>query len=328
MVSDSRANEFADIFAESADEASVSFVDRTLAELADQHSDVVVLSADLGNSLTEFRRRHPDRYYELGIAETNAISVAAGLAAVGLRPYILAFAPFGMIKCAEQIRTDLAVTEMPVTIVTRLSGLAMGYFGASHHAIEDIAIARSINNFAVYSPADGMATKALIEFSYREPRASLIRVSEGTNSVYGSIPPLEIGKGIQLIKGKDVAILATGLGVNWSLDGAEKLKKEEVSVSVYDVPFLKPLDRDFLLSIFDSYDGIVTVEEHNRIGGLYSGVAETLVDSGRALPVRSVSLPEAHLEVGTHSELLSHYALTSDGVANRVKDLISDLSNI
>lgn len=322
-----RGNDFIDVFSETADEASISFVDRTLAELADEHSDVVVLSADLANSLGTFRKRHPERYFELGIAETNAISVAAGLAAVGMRPYILAFAPFGMIKCAEQIRTDLAITEMPVTIVTRLSGLAMGYFGGSHHAIEDIAIARAINNFTVYSPADGLSTQALIERSYDDPRPKLIRVSEGTKQVYNEVPEFEDGAPVMLREGSEIALLATGLGVNWALDAARSLEGEGISVAVYDVPFLAPVNEETFSQILSQYPGVVTIEEHIRVGGLFSLIAELVVTFGSATKVKSVAIPDEHLEVGTHPELLEHYGLSAEGVKNAVADLRAVLGN-
>jgi transketolase len=130
-------------------------VGAAIARLADADERVVALSADMSAVLTELRERHPERYFEFGIAETNVVSVAAGMAAEGLRPYVLSMAPFGAIKCAEQLRTDVAYTNLPVRFVARLSGLAMGFFGTSHHAVEDIAIARSLTNLTVVGGGGG-----------------------------------------------------------------------------------------------------------------------------------------------------------------------------
>ncbi|WP_313354755.1 transketolase C-terminal domain-containing protein [Microbacterium sp.] len=314
--SQSRADQMEDVFSDEGQAASINLVGHALAELAERHPEVVVLSADLGSSLTEFRERHPGRYIELGIAETNAISVAAGMAASGLRPYVLGFAPFGMIKCAEQIRTDLAATEMPVTLITRLSGLAMGYFGASHHAIEDIAIARAINNFEIMTPADNNAAVAAIELSHARARPSLIRVSEGRATVYPTVPTLEPGRSAPLRAGTDVAIMGVGIGTGLALEASAVLAERGISAAVHDFPFIAPFDAAAVVEAARSTRAIVTVEEHNRIGGLYSCVAEALVDARVSVPVVSVALPDEHLEVGTHYDLLDHYGISANGIVD------------
>ncbi len=311
-----------DVFSDEGQASSMNLLGSALADLADSHDDVVVISADLGSTLSDLKERHPERYVELGIAETNTISVAAGMAASGLRPYVLAFAPFGMIKCAEQIRTDLAATMMPVTLVTRLSGLAMGYFGTSHHAVEDLAIARSITNLTVMTPADNNATLALLEASHGEAGPVLLRVSEATTAVYPSAPVLERGRFVRVREGRDLTIIGTGVGVGCALGAAMALEEQGISVRVLDAAYLKPLDEDAILAAAAQTGAILTVEEHNVIGGLGTAVAEVLGRHGSAVRLSIVALPDEDLEVAVPAELLAHYGITVEGVTKQALALV------
>ncbi|MDG3008945.1 transketolase [Rhodococcus sp. D2-41] len=318
-----RSNAMEDVFSDEGQASSLNMIGRALADLADRHPDVVVLSADLGSALSDLKQRHPSRYIELGIAETNTISVAAGMAASGFRPYVLAFAPFGMIKCAEQIRTDLAATMMPVTLVTRLSGLAMGYFGASHHAVEDLAIARAITNLTVMAPADNAATVALLEQSHDEPGPVLLRVSEATRPVYPAAPILQRGRFGRVRDGRDLTIIGTGAGVGCAVAAAGVLEDNGIHAAVLDAAYLKPLDDDAILAAARATGAILTVEEHNVVGGLGSAVAEVLGRHRVAIPFASVALPDEDLEVGVPADLLSHYGITPEGVAREALSLLS-----
>ncbi|WP_137722837.1 transketolase family protein [Prescottella subtropica] len=311
-----------DVFSDEGQASSLNLLGKALADLADRHPDVVVLSADLGSALTELRDRHPQRYFEMGIAENNTISVAAGMAASGFRPYVLAFAPFGMIKCAEQIRTDLASTMLPVTLVTRLSGLAMGYFGASHHAVEDLAIARVITNLTVMTPADNAATVALLERSHDEPGPVLLRVSEATAPVYASPPALERGRFSRVREGRDLTIVGTGTGVGCAVGAADALWEHGIDAGVLDAAYLKPLDETAILAAATA-GPVLTVEEHSVIGGLGAAVAEVLGRHGIAAKFASVALPDEDLEVGVPADLLAHYGISVEGVVAKAVDLLS-----
>lgn len=311
-----------DVFSDEGQASSMNLLGSALADLVDRHDDVVVISADLGSTLSDLRERHPERYVELGIAETNTISVAAGMAASGLRPYVLAFAPFGMIKCAEQIRTDLAATMMPVTLVTRLSGLAMGYFGTSHHAVEDLAIARSITNLTVMTPADNNATLGLLEASHDERGPVLLRVSEATATVHPSVPALQRGRFLRVRDGRDLTIIGTGTGVGCALGAAAALEEQGISARVLDAAYIKPLDEDAILAAARETGAVLTVEEHNVVGGLGSAVAEVLGRHRAATPLGVVALPDEDLEVGVPAELLAHYGLTVEGVTARALSLV------
>lgn len=323
VTTNNRAGAMEDVFSDEGQASSLNLLGHALAELADRHPDVVVLSADLGSALTELRERHPNRYIEMGIAETNSISVAAGMAASGYRPYVLAFAPFGMIKCAEQIRTDLAATMMPVTLVTRLSGLAMGYFGASHHAVEDLAIARAITNLTVMTPADNASTLALLEQSHTEAGPVLLRISEATRPVYPDPPALARGKFSRLRDGGDLTIIGTGIGVGCAVGAAEVLEGHGIKATVLDAAYIKPLDEDAILHAARTTGAILTVEEHNVIGGLGSAVAEILGRHGASARLGFVALPDEDLEVGVPADLLAHYGITAEGVTRQALALLS-----
>ncbi|WP_182347139.1 transketolase family protein [Tomitella gaofuii] len=320
-----------DVFSDEGQASSLNLLGHAMAELADRHDDVVVLSADMGSALTELRERHPERYIELGIAETNTISVAAGMAASGLRPYVLAFAPFGMIKCAEQIRTDLSATMMPVTLVTRLSGLAMGYFGTSHHAVEDLAIARPITNLTIMTPADNNAALGLLEASHDLAGPSLLRVSEGAMPVYDAVPELPRGRFVRVREGADLTIIATGVGVGCAVAAAADLAGRGIDAAVLDAAYIKPFDAEAVLAAARATGAILTVEEHNIVGGLGSAVAEVLgrhageltaARGGSSVRVASVALPDEDLEVGVPTDLLEHYGITSAAVASAATELL------
>src|SRR3984957_10850509 len=172
-----------------------------VTEIAAGDDRVLTMTADLSNTLAEFREAFPDRYIELGIAETNSVSVAAGLAACGYVPYICSMSPFGMLKTAEQWRTDADYNHLPVRLVGRLSGLAMGYFGTSHYAVEDIAIARTMNNTTVLSPGDRPSTVSLMRSTADLEGPVYIRIAEGVGKVYDQAPEYARGQWPRLRSG-------------------------------------------------------------------------------------------------------------------------------
>jgi transketolase len=311
-----------DVFSEEAQAKSPNVVGEELCRLAEAHPEMVVLSADMGAALAQFRQAFPERYFDLGIAEVNTISVAAGLAASGFVPYVVSMAPFGVIKCAEQIRTDLAATRMPVRIVARLSGLAMGFFGVSHHAIEDLAIARTITNLTVCAPSDARSTLGLLRSTYNTEGPVYLRTSEGiTRAVYDAVPAFSHGRFVEVRPGEDVAVIATGVGVSAALGAAEALTREGIDVRVIDAAYLKPFDERAVLDAA-SLGALLTVEEHHVLGGLGSMVAEVLGRHGVEVDFDVLALPDEDLEVGVPAALLQHYGLSADGVAERIRRLV------
>ena len=300
-------------------------VSEELLRLVDERRDVVVLSADMGNSVGELRDRHPDRYFELGIAETNTVSVAAGMASCGFIPYVVSMGPFGAIKCAEQLRTDVAYTRLPVRFVARLAGLAMGFFGTSHHAVEDIAITRSIANLTVVAPSDENSARALLRSTVDHPGPVFFRVSEGVQTeVYPAPPEIERGKFLTVRSGSDATIVATGVGVGAALGAAEILEAQGLRVAVLDALYLKPLDEAAILRAAETTGGILTVEEHNVVGGLGTAVAEVLARHRAQAPLRIHGLPDEDLAAGVPAALLERYGLTAPAVAEQVRLLLKD----
>ncbi|MBX5437323.1 MAG: hypothetical protein IRZ33_08900 [Alicyclobacillaceae bacterium] len=288
---------------------------------------VVVVSADMGAAVADFRKHFPNRYFDFGIAETNTISAAAGLAACGLVPHVISMAPFGAIKCAEQIRTDVAYNHLPVRILAFLSGLAMGFFGTSHHAIEDIAVLRAIPNMTVVAPSDPLSAVALLRASAAHAGPVFFRMSEGVDQfVYPSLPDVQWGRFLKVREGRDVAIVATGVGVPAALRAADVLAGEGISAGVIDAAFLKPLDEQAIVEAASATRAVVTVEEHNVLGGLGTMVAETLARHRLSVPLGMVALPDEDLEVGVPAYLLNRYGITPDGVVAKVREVLSSSS--
>ncbi|MBO0824640.1 MAG: transketolase [Actinobacteria bacterium] len=293
-----------------------------IAALADTDPRIVTLSADLSSPLAEFRERHPDRYIELGIAETNSVSVAAGLASCGHVPYIFSMSPFGVLKCAEQLRTDVAYNHLPLRLVGRLSGLAMGFFGTSHHAVEDIAVARAITNMTVVAPADARSVVALMRATAGLEGPVYLRIPERPSAAYGEDPTFGFGQWQHLRPGGDVSLIGYGMGVGLAVRAASALLVDGIEADVYDAAYLKPFDEAALAATAARTGRVVTVEEHSEIGGLASIVAEFAGRQRLDVALRAVALPDADLEVGVPADLYEYYGLTVDGVVAAARDLV------
>jgi len=321
-----RQSKMVDVFSDSDldTEISTNPAGYVIAELAGADPAIVTLTSDMGRVLADFRARFPERYVEMGIAETNTISVAAGLATCGFRPYIFAMSSFGILKCAEQIRTDIAYNHLPVTLVGRLSGLALGFFGTSHHAVEDVAIARSLTNMVVVAPADSNAVIGLMRSTAAIEGPRYIRVAEGALPVYDEPPHFELGTWARVRTGTDISLIGHGMGVGVAMAAAESLLREGIRADVYDAAFLKPYDEEALLDTARRTGRVLTVEEHNEIGGLASIVAETLGRHGVSTRLDRCALPDRDLEVGTPAELHEYYGLTPDAVCQRARQLLAE----
>jgi transketolase len=323
-MTESQEKEMLDVFSSTEETNAISAnpSGQAVAELGDKDPRVLTLSADLANTLAEFRERHPGRYIELGIAETNSVSLAAGLAASGFLPYIFSMAPFGVIKCAEQLRTDVAYNHLPVRLVGRLSGLAMGFFGTSHHAIEDIAIARTMPNMTIVAPADGSAVLSLFRSTAALDGPVFIRVSEGTSPVYDRVPVFERGRWPRLRDGSDVTLIGHGMGVGLAMAAAAELAAQGAGADVYDAAYLKPFDEQAIVDTVARTGAIVTIEDHSEVGGLGSIVAEVVGRRQLGAGLASIALPDADLEVGVPAELYEYYGLTPAGVVRAALKLL------
>ncbi|MGE0311464.1 MAG: transketolase family protein [Lautropia sp.] len=287
-----------------------------LAELARKDPRIVVATADLAsaNRTGDFRDEHPRRFFNFGIAEKNMITAAAGMASCGLIPYVATFASFCAILAAEQIRTDCAYTRMPVRIVGTHSGMSMGFYGTSHHALEDLAMMRSMADLTVVCATDANHLRAVLRKSLDHPGAMYIRLGRGRDPVvYEQVPELQFGKAIRLHEGSDLTIVATGSQVRASLDAAISMRGRGVSVRVLDMHTVSDVDRQEIASASRETGAILTVEEHNLTGGLGSAVAEVLLELPR-VPFKKHGVPDRYVEIGPPAALYAKYQLDTAGI--------------
>ena len=296
-----------------------------LANLADHDDRIVVLTADLAsaNRTVEFKQRHPDRFFDFGIAEKNMLTAAAGMASCGTIPFAATFASFCALLGAEQIRTDCAYPRMPVRAIGHHSGISMGFYGTSHHSLEDLAITRAIADLTVVCVADANQLRAVLRASLDHPGAMYIRLGRGRDpEVYAEVPDdFEFGKAVRLREGRDLTIVATGSQVRASLDAAKKLAEKGVEARVVDMHTIKPLDKAEVLAAAKETGAILTVEEHNIIGGLGSAVAEILVDVER-IPFKRHGVADEFAPVGPPAALYKHYKLDAEGISDIALSLI------
>ena len=298
---------------------------KALAALANENKNIVVLDADLSKSTktADFKKACPERFINMGIAEGNMMSVAAGLSTCGKIPFASTFAMFAAGRAFEQIRNSICYPRLNVKICATHAGLTVGEDGASHQAIEDISLMRSVPNMVVINPADDIETEAAIKAVaemegpcyVRLGRMAVSRVNDETN--YNFV----IGKGITLAEGNDVAIIATGIMVEAALEAKEELAKEGINARVINIHTIKPIDEELIIKAAKETGVIVTAEEHSIIGGLGSAVAE-VVSEKCPVPVLRVGVKDTFGESGKPNELLEKYGLTSNNIVNKVKEVI------
>ena len=298
---------------------------KALAALANTNENVVVLDADLSKSTktADFKVVAPERFFNMGIAEGNMMGVAAGLSTCGKVPFVSTFAMFAAGRAFEQIRNSICYPKLNVKVCATHAGLTVGEDGASHQAIEDISLMRSVPNMVVINPADDIETEAAIKAVaemegpcyVRLGRMAVSRVNDETN--YNFI----IGKGITLAEGNDVAIIGTGIMVEAALEAKEELAKEGINARVINIHTIKPIDEELIIKAAKETGVIVTAEEHSIIGGLGSAVAE-VVSEKCPVPVLRVGVKDTFGESGKPNELLEKYGLTSNNIVNKVKEVI------
>lgn len=297
-----------------------------LLDLVEAGHPVVAGTADLqySNGLVKFAERHPDRFVQFGISEQNMVSAAAGLATTGAMPFVATFASFLALLCCEQIRMDVAYTKLPVRLIGHHTGIALGFYGTSHHATEDISTMRAIAGLTVVSPADGPQLRAAIRASAEWSEPIYFRTSRGRDpQVYDDDVVFEFGRGIEHSTGTDVTLIACGTQVHPGLRAAEALRAEGLSVGVIDMPTIKPLDRSLVLAASARSGVVVTVEEHNVLGGLGAAVAEVMAEApSRARLVRH-GIHDEYSLIAPPTHLYAHYRLDAPGIAAVVREALA-----
>ena len=299
---------------------------KALAELGDKY-DFVVLDADLAAATKTgvFKKKFPERFFDCGIAEANMTSVAAGLAAAGVTPFISSFAMFTAGRAFEQVRNSIAYPHLNVKIVGTHAGITVGEDGATHQCNEDLALMRSIPGMVVINPADATTSRAAVEAALNYEGPVYLRFSRyATPDLSSEIPDLkfEIGKGLVLSEGSDVTIVACGYMVHLAMEAKEALAAEGISATVIDMHTVKPLDTELLLSAARKTGAVVTAEEHNINGGLGEAVAAVLSEN-YPVPVMRVGVGDTFGRSGKVPPLLQMYGLTSAKIVERAKAAIA-----
>jgi transketolase len=297
----------------------------SLVKLGQQDGRVVSLEADLGKSTMSsmFQAEFPERYFQMGIAEQNMASTAAGFALTGMIPFIHSFAVFASGRDYDQLRNSICIPNLPVRICGSSAGLSDFGDGKTHQGIEDVALMRALPNMTVLCPADSTEVEKMMDSVLTWPGPIYIRINRNDLPfVYPADEPYTIGKVTMLRDGEHAAIFAAGIMVSRALMAADALLKDGISVRVIDVGTIKPLDRQAIIRCASGVDAIVTAEEGSIIGGLGSAVVEALRGVSHA-PVEFVGVDDTFgISAEGYDELLTRFALTSDAVADAVSSLL------
>ena len=287
-----------------------------------------VLSSDMSvvAGLDRFKKEYPDNFYNVGIAEQNLLGVAAGLDSEGYKAIAVAQACFISMRSFEQIRQYLGYMGGKVMCVGINSGFSLTFFGNTHYAIEDMALMRSIPNMTVLSPADAGEAVKIFDEALKVDGPVYLRLSGSLNTpiVYKEDYELTIGKAVQLKEGKDIVIFATGLMVNNSIQAAELLEEHGISASVVDIHTIKPIDRVFILSNCNK-KLMVSVEEHNVVGGLGTAIADVLSEKSNTPPLLKIGVQDHFMPVGDYNYLVEQAGLTPAQIAESISNKLATL---
>lgn len=294
-----------------------------LVEAGKLHPEMFVLTAELKNPTRcgMFAEAFPDRFLDVGIAEQNMIGIGAGLASCGKMPFLVSYANFACLRAGEQIRNDISYTNFNAKVVAMSTGFTFGTGGPTHQAYEDLGVMRAMPNFVVLAPADAAAMKKAVLAMAEHQGPVFARSGRGAEyDVYTDDDcPFVIGRANILRPGDDVAIVACGFMVHEALVASDRLKEAGVHARVIDMHTIKPIDQDALEDAARTCKLIVTVEEHYKIGGLGTAVADAL-SHGKHPPIVKVGVEDAYPPIGPNAELRSHLGLDADGVIRAVNE--------
>jgi transketolase len=283
----------------------------TAIELCEEGKNIVVLDADVSKSTRSavFAAKHPERFVNVGIAEQNMMSIAAGMASCGMTPLVCSFSMLLSLRALDQLRQQVAYPQNNVKVMAHYGGYSSGPEGPTHHAIEDLGIIRSIPNIKILVPCDAEETKAALRTTVDTPGPVCLRLCRNqVPHIDGKPGTVEMGKGYRLREGNDLAIIAIGVMVSRALDAADQLATDGIECQVIAMPSLKPIDTDLIVEAARQTGAVVTAEEHNIYGGLGSAVAEVLVEHA-PVPMKRVGIQDRFAESAQLFELLDKYGL-------------------
>lgn len=298
----------------------------TLCELANGNPKIVALTSDLAgvSSLSKFKSDFPDRFFDVGIAEQDLVGIAAGLADQGYIPFASTFATFASMRANEFVRHFMSYMKCNIKLVGMASGFAMGMFGTTHYAIEDLAVLRSLPNLEIFSPADGLETAKIVEYAAASPNPTYIRLSGDMRNpiVYQEDYSFEAGKGVVLQEGADCSIFATGSMVAEALKAAKLLQDKGIHAAVINIHTIKPLDTD-LIKKYAFGRKVVSIEEHLTIGGLGSAIAEVLSEDFTSQGLLRLGVGQAYEKAGNYAYMLEKHRLKSNYIAEDIEEFLS-----
>lgn len=298
---------------------------QAILELARDGLDVVAVSADTSKSMytTLLKKEYPERFVDTGIAEQNMVMVSAGLASTGKIVFAASYSVFTSMRCCEQLRTFIAYPNLNVKVIAGIGGLSAGIEGVTHIATEDLGIVRCIANMAVIAPSDAVTTKMAVKAAAAHDGPVYIRVGrDSTPALFDESYPFEIGVPVQHRTGKDVTLIVTGLVTTEALDAADMLEEAGIQADVIEVHTLKPLrNPGVILDSALKTRRIVTVEEHNVIGGLGTVVSEIVAGRGH-VQIKKLGLQDTFAESGTPDELVEKYGLKAPNIVKETRQLL------
>ena len=298
----------------------------TLVELGKLDDKIVVMDADLAGSTKTgmFKKAFPDRFFNCGIAETNMMCVAAGLATMGLKPFVSTFAMFATGRVYDQIRNSIGYPRLNVKICASHGGISVGADGASHQCCEDFALMRTIPHMAVMCPSDDVEARQMIKAAYEYNGPVYIRLGRSATPVYHDENyKFQIGKGEVVREGSDIAIIATGILLPEAIKAAEILQAENISTRVINMATIKPIDREIVIKAAKECGKIVTVEEHTILGGLGEAVCGVLCEEYPA-QVKRLGIQDEFGYSGSADELIKAFGLDGNGIADSTKNFLTN----
>jgi transketolase len=300
---------------------------KVLCDMGDIHPEIVGLTADLAKStkIGSFQDKFPERFINVGIAEQNMFGIAAGMAKTGLIPYVSTMAAFASMRAAEQVRTDICYQNLNVKIIATHGGVSFASAGTTHHATEDVAIMRSFANMTVIVPADGIETAKAVKAAFEHQGPVYIRIGRGfePNFYENEDYEFEIGKAVEIRQGTDITIIAMGVTVLQAAEAADfLLKNEGLSVRVLNLHTIKPIDKEAIHKAITDTRRILTIEEHNTIGGLGTAVADVIAESGKGCAFYKVGLQDEFAEIGYPEDLYAYYKLDASGIIEKVHEIM------
>lgn len=296
-----------------------------LAELGEKYENLYVFDADLAAATKTgiFKKKFPDRFFDCGIAESNMMAVAAGMAATGKIPFASTFAMFAAGRAFEQVRNSIGYPHLNVKIGATHAGISVGEDGATHQCNEDIALMRTIPGMVIINPADDTEAKAAVEAAILYEGPVYLRFGRLATPIFNdpATYKFEMGKGVKLRDGADIAIIATGLMVNESLEAAKVLSAEGIEAEVINIHTIKPIDKDIIIDAAKKTKLVLTVEEHSIIGGLGSAVADVLAENCPTKMVK-IGVNDVYGHSGPAVDLLKEFGLCSENIVNTARDAV------